>query len=191
MISLIFTFRPLLPISPHPQLHIHTPFFVPHHSRLTCRGNKNLAHLCSRSFPSQWYRVGERLYRNLFYSLHFDYLPACKTFVLISLLNGYVCAFLAVRRIAQWDRYRLYSKRTRKTGADGRECKLFGEKSAGKLKMLSRSHSRSLHGVLSNGFSLKHYFQFGFWFSWFKLLLTAAVQEYNRASWEQNLNFSE
>lgn len=116
------------------------------------------------------------------------WLPACKTFVLISLLNGYVCAFLAVRRIAQWDRYRLYSKRTRKTGADGREWKLFGEKGAGKLKMLSRSHPRSLHGVLSNGFSLKHYFQFGFWFSWFKLLLTAAVQKYNRASREQNLN---
>lgn len=127
MISLIFTSRPLLPASPHPQ---HTPFFVPHHSRLTCRGSKNTS--LFSEFPSAADDTGsekERLYRSLFYSLHFDYL-ACRTSILISLLNGYVCAFLAVRRIAQWDRYRLYSTRTRKTGAGGENSSSFPERMA-------------------------------------------------------------
>lgn len=45
------------------------------------------------------------------------------------------------------------------------------ERIVGKLKMFSLTIS-ILFVVLSNGFSLKPYFQFGFWFSWFKLLLT-------------------
>lgn len=82
------------------------------------------------------------------------------------LLNGYVCAFTAVRWIAQWrDRYRLLKHEANEQTSvteSVRERKRRTE-SAGKLKTLL------CFVLLSNEFSLKPYIQFGFWFSRFKL----------------------
>lgn len=154
---------------------------------LTCRENK-VSFSSAIPVPKGFIEIYFRAFRILLFTClledekEFFFSPFHPNL----LLNGYVCAFSAVRKIAQWrDRYRLpYAEQhrahsSRRENASERSSSQRRENRERNRWKIENAFSHNLASlVLSNGFSLKPYFQFGFWVSWFKLISTPPVQTY-------------
>lgn len=150
---------------------------------------------CSSS-ESTWF---ERLQRNLFYTLllstYFPYLNLSrrkgKLFFSFNLISCWMDTFAHFR----WSEELHNNEIAIAYSSIKPTSKYTSERSAEKIErnMLENWKCFFSHNlvslVLSNEFSLKPYFQFGFWFSWFKLLSNSSVQKKKKGrKSSQNVN---